>query len=231
MRYELWNYRTAGYDDVYDWNIANLHDYIPQSYEYQAMFKTNLMNGEDPRKSAMTVLINHHDRDFVDFYKNHGGRKAMMKDPAYQLVAQNLSMVNMMISEKLRNRGWGMLSGKDTELPIYNYSQVRFQKEKIGVVMIDEGYFYHDPKIVVHNGLVKIWDFVWRAPESALYQEITYPEDWWQAFKERWFPDWLKEKYPIKYTKVVIDVWELYPTLQPALPDHQPILQMMKVDY
>jgi len=28
---------------------------------------------------------------------------------------------------------------------------------------------------------------------------IKYPKDWWQAFKERWFPKWLLKRYPVQY--------------------------------
>lgn len=31
-------------------------------------------------------------------------------------------------------------------------------------------------------------------------QEIRYPKDWWQAFKERWFPRWLRRKFPVRWT-------------------------------
>lgn len=33
--------------------------------------------------------------------------------------------------------------------------------------------------------------------------EAVYPTDWWQAFKERWFPYWLLRRYPVRYTKIV----------------------------
>jgi hypothetical protein len=28
-------------------------------------------------------------------------------------------------------------------------------------------------------------------------ESITYPKDWWQAFKGRWFPAWAKRRWPI----------------------------------
>jgi hypothetical protein len=28
-------------------------------------------------------------------------------------------------------------------------------------------------------------------------KSTSYPADWWQAFKARWFPQWLKERYPV----------------------------------
>jgi hypothetical protein len=39
----------------------------------------------------------------------------------------------------------------------------------------------------------------------AVYEELLcrYPADWWQAFKERWFPKWLKYHYPIKTKEVI----------------------------
>lgn len=40
-------------------------------------------------------------------------------------------------------------------------------------------------------------------------RDITFPSDWWQAFKARWFPGWLLRRFPVRY-----QVWEvkrLYP--------------------
>lgn len=31
-----------------------------------------------------------------------------------------------------------------------------------------------------------------------------YPADWVQAFKERWFPKWLKKFFPVKYIEIEI---------------------------
>ena len=47
--------------------------------------------------------------------------------------------------------------------------------------------------------------------------EIKYPTDWKQAFKERWFPKWLLKKYPVKYR--IINVKEYYPKI--AIPKHE----------
>ena len=33
--------------------------------------------------------------------------------------------------------------------------------------------------------------------------EAQYPSDWWQAFKERWFPNWLLGRYPVRYTQII----------------------------
>lgn len=32
-------------------------------------------------------------------------------------------------------------------------------------------------------------------------ESISYPADWWEALKARWFPSWAKRKWPIRYVK------------------------------
>lgn len=45
--------------------------------------------------------------------------------------------------------------------------------------------------------------------------EVSYPSDWKQALKKRFFPMWLKKRYPIKYKKITKRVkftaYNLYP--------------------
>lgn len=44
---------------------------------------------------------------------------------------------------------------------------------------------------------------------SANAQHVSihrkWPKDWWQAFKEQWFPDFLKKRFPVKYEKVDVE--------------------------
>jgi hypothetical protein len=40
---------------------------------------------------------------------------------------------------------------------------------------------------------------------------VHYPRDWWEAFKDRWFPQWLKRKYPVQYQ--VIQLTSIYPKI------------------
>ena len=42
-------------------------------------------------------------------------------------------------------------------------------------------------------------------------QKVTYPADWWQAVKDRWFPAWLKRRYPVIMNTV--EAVALYPSL------------------
>lgn len=48
---------------------------------------------------------------------------------------------------------------------------------------------------------------------DMMEQEVRFPADWWQAFKERWFRGWLLERFPVKYTVVYITVDAVYPEL------------------
>jgi len=52
--------------------------------------------------------------------------------------------------------------------------------------------------------------------------EVRYPLDWWEAFKDRWFPAWAKARWPVRWKTEQITAMELYPKL--AMPDRGPCL-------
>ena len=47
-------------------------------------------------------------------------------------------------------------------------------------------------------------------------QYVKHPWNWIEAFKDRWFPRWLKRKYPVVYKKY--DVLRIFPNLLEKLP-------------
>lgn len=55
---------------------------------------------------------------------------------------------------------------------------------------------------------------------------VTYPENWWEAFKERWAPDWFHRRYPVRYTEITTSLRETYPQFTPALPDTPAVIQI-----
>ena len=63
----------------------------------------------------------------------------------------------------------------------------------------------HMPENIVFRMMETL--FAYKAAEEA----VCYPQDWKEAFKERWLPPWLKKRYPVKYTKH--DVWIMFPKL------------------
>lgn len=49
---------------------------------------------------------------------------------------------------------------------------------------------------------------------GSTVSEIKHPSDWWQAFRERWLPNWWLKHYPVNYTCYQVD--RHYP---PAYPE------------
>lgn len=42
---------------------------------------------------------------------------------------------------------------------------------------------------------------------------VRWPRNWWQAFKERWFPDWWIRRWPVQYSTAVVNGWNVCPHL------------------
>ena len=52
-------------------------------------------------------------------------------------------------------------------------------------------------------------------------QKFAWPLTWWDAFKERFFPRWLRPVFPVRYR--TLDLSAIYPTLNPRkLTGHEP---------
>ncbi len=60
--------------------------------------------------------------------------------------------------------------------------------------------------------------------KQVLHEVISYPADWKQAFKERWYPEWAKDKWPVRYTTKTFDVRELVPSLN--IPEHEVLINV-----
>lgn len=44
---------------------------------------------------------------------------------------------------------------------------------------------------------IKTW--LLKSPHPAQKVTLYAPADWWEHFKERWFPDWAKQRWPVRY--------------------------------
>ncbi|KKM45484.1 hypothetical protein LCGC14_1560710 [marine sediment metagenome] len=42
---------------------------------------------------------------------------------------------------------------------------------------------------------------------------VSYPADWWQAFRLRWFPAWWLSRWPVRYTEERIRLLAFYPQI------------------
>ena len=60
--------------------------------------------------------------------------------------------------------------------------------------------------------------------KQILHEVISYPADWKEAFKERWYPEWAKNKWPVRYTTKTFDVRELVPSLD--IPFHKALINV-----
>jgi hypothetical protein len=56
---------------------------------------------------------------------------------------------------------------------------------------------------------------VTRAPSAELV-EFKHPDGWWQAFKSRWFPRWMKRRWPVQM--IVHRVGSMFPDNEFGIP-------------
>lgn len=70
--------------------------------------------------------------------------------------------------------------------------------------------------------------YVW-SQDAGKKVEFKYPADWWQAFKERWFPAWLLKSYPVIYTHREFQVKATYPDL--VVQNHNPVMRLAEAMY
>jgi hypothetical protein len=70
-------------------------------------------------------------------------------------------------------------------------------------------------------------EFVLRVTQEVLghimeRQEVRYPANWWEAVKQRFAPEWFKERWPVRETVIELVARELYPYA--AMPDQNPLI-------
>jgi hypothetical protein len=97
-------------------------------------------------------------------------------------------------------------------------------------------YFSMPPKLDIGRDVSFVYDnLVLRLVQEVYGRQVErvdvrYPSDWWQAFKERWFPAWAKKRWPVHYKTTALEAKELYPKLAVAIPDQEPILTLHRWD-
>ena len=67
--------------------------------------------------------------------------------------------------------------------------------------------------------------------EDIQREQVSYPSDWWQGFKERWFPQWAKRRWPIVLKTTILDAKLLYTQFKPALPKESYRIDISKWSY
>jgi hypothetical protein len=57
----------------------------------------------------------------------------------------------------------------------------------------------------IRETVVRMASYVLAMPKERIQIHEAWPEDWWQAFKERWFPGWALKRWPVKYRTIHVD--------------------------
>lgn len=57
-------------------------------------------------------------------------------------------------------------------------------------------------------------------PGKRIREYKEWPKDWWQAFRERWFPVWWLRRYPVKTDFIEIDIQQ-YLAVCPHIQDDE----------
>ena len=74
----------------------------------------------------------------------------------------------------------------------------------------------------------RIRGHVWGERESVQKVSITYPTDWKQAVKERFFPAWALKRWPVRNKIITMDVKCFYPNFRPKLDGEEHRLVIFK---
>jgi hypothetical protein len=64
--------------------------------------------------------------------------------------------------------------------------------------------------------VIELEAYVLGMPKERIAVHERYPLDWWQAFRERWFPKWWLRRWPVAYKTIDIDQ-QLYGPLCPHI--------------
>ncbi len=54
---------------------------------------------------------------------------------------------------------------------------------------------------------------------------VRFPADWWESFKNRWFPRWALKRWPVQWTQVELTGSAYYPDIE--IPNHQAFVEVM----
>jgi hypothetical protein len=109
--------------------------------------------------------------------------------------------------------------------------RVELEKIKFGMLQVMDRTFMDSNIEVIQSRLCnalefQITGFLFGEPQPDI--TIEYPKDWWQAFKERWFPKWLLNKYPVVKTYHTLRRNIVYPDLKISIPDQR---HRLVIDY
>jgi len=92
----------------------------------------------------------------------------------------------------------------------YTWEEIKLDIERIGAdFKLPANFHCEVERSHILGEIVRTWADI---PTLQMQRhEISFPSDWWEAVKERWFPEWLLKRYPVEYTKRVFDARLAFP--------------------
>lgn len=60
--------------------------------------------------------------------------------------------------------------------------------------------------------------------EKQTVQLEKVPLNWWEHLKERWYPNWAIDRWPVKTRSIMVDTQVLYPYLNVSLPNEDSVI-------
>ena len=98
---------------------------------------------------------------------------------------------------------------------------VTLDKIKFGIQMMADPYLLDARAEILTDVLpsqmiIKLRGYLWG--EDLPEKTISYPADWWQALKARWFPPWALKRWPVVRTVHHIKFSVYYPNFRVAMP-------------
>lgn len=104
--------------------------------------------------------------------------------------------------------------------PKLNYEAVELTKIKKAAQLCLSRKMIHDLKIDVDFDYYLDNCYIRTVKEMLALKAgdriIRYPKNWKEAFRERWLPQWMKKRFPIKY--IEYDVLVVFPNLLKEFP-------------
>jgi hypothetical protein len=104
-----------------------------------------------------------------------------------------------------------------------NVKEIQLEKIKIGLMQRVSNHLlgpevrFSEVESFINNSVdMQIHGYVWG--ERGKSETIKYPATWRDSFKERWFPKWLLDRYPVQYRVHEINTTTLYPNFKVSMP-------------
>ncbi len=95
------------------------------------------------------------------------------------------------------------------EKPFVQFEKVILDKVKFGISNRISPALLKDLKVssyidqISNDLIIRLDGFFYQKEHSTCKVETDgFPADWWEAVKERFFPEWLLKRYPVKYLTI-----------------------------